>query len=85
MVRQHDYLPAGCADLVEYRPPLRLVEQLPPFRSSTCVVRQQDRNISTDAFTKFALDAQGRTTSIKLNNIAGNDNDSRDLDLKRIE
>jgi len=49
------------------------------------VVRQQDRNISTDAFTKFALDAQGRTTSIKLNNIAGNDNDSRDLDLKRIE
>ncbi|MGI4874570.1 MAG: serine hydrolase [Janthinobacterium lividum] len=67
----------------------RLVGQLLPYRGSTYVVRWKDRSFNTvDAFTAFALDAQGRATSLKMETIVsfptGTSYDFQDLDLQRV-
>jgi CubicO group peptidase (beta-lactamase class C family) len=63
----------------------RLVGQLLPYRGNTYVVRWKDRSADNlDAFTLFALDAQGRATSIQMNSIAGTSNYFEDLDLQRV-
>jgi CubicO group peptidase (beta-lactamase class C family) len=69
----------------------RLVGQLLPYRGTTYVVRWKDRSFSSstvDAFTAFALDAQGRAASLKMDQIlsspASVSYDFQDLDLQRV-
>ena len=63
----------------------RLVGQLLPYRGNTYVVRWKDRNVPIDAFAAFALDAQGRAASIKMDNILHAPAlDFQDLDLRRV-
>lgn len=64
----------------------RLVGQVLPYRDNTRVVRWKDRSIPVDEFATFHLDAQGRATSLKLNNLVyvpGTSYDFQDLDLQR--
>jgi len=65
------------------------VGQLLPYRGNTYVVRWKDRSLNTvDAFTAFALDAQGRAASLKMDTIVpyptGTSYDFQDLDLQRV-
>ncbi|WP_216691011.1 serine hydrolase [Hymenobacter siberiensis] len=65
----------------------RLVGQVLPYRGNTRVIRWKDRSIPTDEFATFNLDAQGRATSLKLNNLVyvpGTAYDFQDLDLQRV-
>ena len=63
----------------------RLVGQLIPYRSNTYVVRWKDRTIPTAAFAAFALDAQGRATSLKMDNIVSAPaNGFQHLNLQRV-
>ena len=63
----------------------RLVGQLLPYRGNTYVVRWKDRTIPIDAFTAFALDAQGRATSIKMDAIVSAPaNGFQHLNLQRV-
>ena len=65
----------------------RLVGQVLPYRGTTYVVRWKDRSIPADAFAAFDLDAQGRASRIKLNNLVyapGTAYDFQDLDLQRV-
>jgi CubicO group peptidase (beta-lactamase class C family) len=63
----------------------RLVGQLLPYRGTTYVVRWKDRSIPADAFTAFALDAQGRAASLKMATLGyAPAYDFQDLDLQRV-
>ena len=63
----------------------RLVGQLLPYRGTKYVVRWKDRTIDADAFTAFALDAQGRAASLKLDDILhAPASDFKHLDLQRV-
>lgn len=66
----------------------RLVGQLLPYRGTTCVVRWRERSFNADAFAAFALNDQGRATSIRMKPISPSTDfsyDFQDLDLQRAE
>ncbi len=66
----------------------RLLGQLLPYRGSTYVVRWKARSLNADAFAAFALDEQGKATSIKMKPISPATDfsyDFQDLDLQRVE
>ncbi|MGI4835406.1 MAG: serine hydrolase [Janthinobacterium lividum] len=65
----------------------RLIGQLLLYRGSTYAVRWRDRGMNADAFAAFALDEQGRATSIRLKPISSATDfsyDFQDLDLQRV-
>ena len=65
----------------------RLVGQVLPYRGSTFAVRWKARSFNADAFATFALDDQGRATSLKMKPISPATDfsyDFQDLDLQRV-
>jgi len=65
----------------------RLVGQLLPYRGNTYVVRWRDRSFHADAFATFALDEQGKATSLKMKPVSEETDfsyDFQDLDLQRV-